>query len=238
MPDDFSDILSPGEFQKLIKRKYFDICSKCQNRCCSYITTPVSQRYPVSVNLDDESIVALKKGLVLHGGFRKHFISDLGKILTHFGKLGFGQGLQDFVKKNGYSIEAIIQAFWKLDTEIDRYNRKIFKEDPENKKGMLYTTCLFCLPDTGCIMGEYRPYTCKTVNRKCFNNLNLNDLIVLNVYSVEGERLFQYIKSNLSIGRDRVAPFIIIGADEGLRSRIIDLFKRKSAHYKEFSYIL
>ncbi len=224
MASDYSDLFKPNESKKRLSQYAWDICNKCGGMCCAYNTSPISHDFSLSANMEDINLIQLKKALALHGDFKKRFQNNIMALLEHFNKKGFGRGMADFVRNHDFSLEAVVQALWKVDREIDNYNRVIIKQAPANQKSDIYSDCLLLLPDYGCVLEEYRPYTCKTAFRKCFTHLSLEDYILSNIHRGPAETIYQYLKESLDIDRERTVPVFIISSDQDFTRRVRELY--------------
>lgn len=227
MPEDFSVLFNKNEARARTEAYTGSICSNCGGLCCAYNTSPISHTFSVSVNLDDESIVNLKKALLLHGDFKKRFENSFRLLMEHFHKKGFGRDIPLTQDSQKFSVETVVQALWKVDREIDQFNQNLYQSDPLNQKGLAYSDCLFLIPGTGCILEEYRPYTCITSFRKCFGALDLNDFVEGNIHQAEEERLLSFLRADLEIDRERFTPVIIIGAGEDFISKVRTVMAEK-----------
>lgn len=235
--DDFSDILKPGEANKAVAEYYARVCSRCGGLCCSFNTSPVMCEFSLAANLEDENIIILKKALILHADFKNRFHKNITASIKYFQRLGIGKKALSLLREKKFSLPVIVQIYRLLDRQIKQYNKKVYRVDRYDMRGRAYSDCLFLIPGKGCIMEEYRPYTCKTAFRKCFPLLKLSDYVQANTLTAAPGRLYEYIKSCYQIDPEIALPRIIVGAKSELKKKLSRLLKdHKPATFKKLSY--
>jgi len=234
---DFSHLFVPDSTKIKIAEYYASVCSRCGGMCCSYNTSPIHAEFSLPTNMMDENIVILKKGLILHKDFRRRFFRNIRKSFFHLETKGFGKGLLQYIDKNKFSLKAIVKAYMRVDREINDYNRRMYEKDPLDMAGRVISDCFLLIPGKGCVLEEYRPFTCKTAFRKCFAELNLFEYVEANTFRVNEKDLFDYIRADLIIDEDSTLPKIIIGASDLMKENISKLKPDETpAFFRRLSY--
>lgn len=173
----------------------------------------------------------------MHRDFRRRFFRNIHKSLLHLERKGFGKGLFPYIKRNKFAFKAIVKAYMRIDREINDYNTKILKKDPLDMVGKVISDCFMLIPGKGCVLEEYRSFTCKTAFRNCFKGLDLYDYVEANTYRVSEKDLFDYVRSDLIIDRESTLPKIIIGADDTLKEKLSVLTpEHKPGLFNKLSY--
>jgi len=233
---DFSDILARNESSKKLGEYFAKICGKCGGMCCSYNISPISNYMPLSFVMSDENIIVLRKALILHRDFRKRFFRNLRSSLAYFRKRGFGKGLYNYIKRNKFSLLSIVKAYRRMCRRIDVHNEQVTREDIYDLEGRGINDCILLIPGRGCILEEYRPYTCVIAFRKCFRKLDLFDFVKSSILYANEKMLMEYLWHDFRLGEE-ARPKIIIGASNGFKKRVSKFTpEKRPAHFDELSY--
>lgn len=224
MHPDFSKEFQSNQYRIKTGQYCGKICARCGGMCCAFNTSPISNQFSLPINFEDDNVIVGKKMFHLHEDFRKKFVDNMKKLMAHFEKKGFGKGLVKDLEKSGFDYETCMKILWVIEGEITRYNYKVYEKDPYNDEGKIYNDCLFLIPGQGCIMEQYRPFTCITAFRKCFPSLDLFNFTLGNVHKITENRLYEYVKANLKINSQGFVPALIIGAPPQLQNALAELF--------------
>ena len=234
---DFSELFTSNESSKKLSQYFSSVCGKCKGMCCTYNMSPVDHNYSLKNNLTDDTVIILKKALILSKDYRKRFFTNVSRSLRYFEKKGYGKGLLDYVKRNKYSLKTIFKAYRLINEKIERYNEEAEKAYASGGDYDPINDCLFLIPGWGCIMEEYRPYTCITAFRKCFKKLDLFDFVESKINDIKNpELLGQYLKEDFRID-EHTLPKIIIGASHEQKKTILKLIRgKKTTSTGELTY--
>ncbi|HPZ07465.1 MAG TPA: hypothetical protein PL110_05085 [Candidatus Eremiobacteraeota bacterium] len=224
------------EIRSKLLNYYRSVCRRCNGRCCTYNTSPVSCKVPLELILNSEDIIILKKALFFDITFKNKFKENIRTGLLYLIKKGFALDFLDYLEENDFNVKSFVTVYRGIDARINEFNEKMAAEGRYEAK---HDECFCLIPGRGCIFEHYRPLVCKMAFRYCFKELDLYEFLEGNIRVSTGEEVLKYLEDDIKLNERVMVPKIVLGADTKVKSSAMKFLKEdmKSLEFDTLSYM-